>query len=211
MGYLPILIKITQQITLYRSTHFVVKLTQGKLHFSSMSSERSYIYDVSHERYSELYFITVHKRSCRKVMFSQACVKDSVHWGRVYPSMHWGRHPPGQTPPGQTPPWTDTPHQTPTGQTPQGRHPPADTPCPVHAGIHTPFPVHTWIHPPDGHCSGRYASYWNAFLFVLWRNILQIWTFLKCIPVAELHCHKKITIAIANSRMVNFLKILINL
>ena len=30
----------------------------------------------------------------------------------------------------------------PTGQTPLGRHPP----------------------PADGHCSGRYASYWNAFL-----------------------------------------------
>ena len=36
---------------------------------------------------------------------------------------------------------------TPPGQTPpKGRHP--------------------QIHPPrDGHCSGRYASYWNAFLF----------------------------------------------
>ena len=29
-----------------------------------------------------------------------------------------------------------------------GRHPPGQTPP-----------------PPDGHCSGRYASYWNAFLF----------------------------------------------
>ena len=36
---------------------------------------------------------TVHKRSCRKVMFSQACVKISVHGGGVYPSMHWCRHP----------------------------------------------------------------------------------------------------------------------
>ena len=36
----------------------------------------------------------------------------------------------------QTPPQADTPRQTPPGQTP----PP----------------------PGDGHCSGRYASYWNA-------------------------------------------------
>ena len=39
--------------------------------------------------------------------------------------------------------WGDTPRQTPPGQTlPLGRH------------------------PPDGHCSERYASYWNAFLLV---------------------------------------------
>ena len=42
------------------------------------------------------------QRSCGKVMFSQACVKDSVHRGGVYPSMHWA------SPPGQTPPWADT-------------------------------------------------------------------------------------------------------
>ena len=72
-----------------------------------------------------------------------------------------------------------------------GRHPWADTPCPVYAGIHTPLssacwdshppaqcmlgytppcPVHDGIHtcatpPPGGHCSRRYASCWNAFLF----------------------------------------------
>ena len=48
-------------------------------------------------------------------------------------------HPPGRhlPPPGQTPP-------TPLGRHPLGRHP----------------------NPPsDGHCSRRYASYWNAFLF----------------------------------------------
>ena len=71
-----------------------------------------------------------------KVIFSQVSVSHSVHRGRVYPSM-----PPGQTPPGQTPP-----RQTPPGQ----------TPCPVHAG-YTPS--------PSSHCCGRYASYWNAFLF----------------------------------------------
>ena len=48
----------------------------------------------------------------------------------------------------------------------------------VHAGIHTPWAgtpslagtppgqVHPLAGTPphDGHCSGRYASYWNAFL-----------------------------------------------
>ena len=62
------------------------------------------------------------------------------------------RDPPGQRPPGPTPP----------GQThsldkhPLGRHPPtwADTRPPRQRP------------PSDGHCSGRYASYWNAFLFL---------------------------------------------
>ena len=93
-----------------------------------------------------------------------------------------GRHPPRQTPPGRHPeqiptpqadtpwtdtllgrhlslsrhpPWTDTPPGQifPPRQThPLGRHPPSR---------HCPPP------PPksDGYCSGRYSSYWNAFLF----------------------------------------------
>ena len=52
------------------------------------------------------------KRSCGKVIFSQACVKNSVHGaGGVCLSACW------DTPPGQTP------------------SPPPGTPCPVHAGI----------------------------------------------------------------------------
>ena len=81
--------------------------------------------------------------------------------------------------------------QTPPGRHPQADTPWADTPCQVHAGIHTPpaqcmlgytaswpnacwdthppsCPVHAGIYAPtpnlDGYCSGRYASYWNAFL-----------------------------------------------
>ena len=54
-----------------------------------------------------------------------------------------GRHQPGQTPPRQTPlgrhPLWQTP---PLADTPLGRQPPLR----------------------DGYCSGRYASYWNAFL-----------------------------------------------
>ena len=51
-------------------------------------------------------------------------------------------------------------------------------PASVHAGIHTPSRYTPWAGTPpgwytpragtppnDGHCSGRYTSYWNAFLF----------------------------------------------
>ena len=81
------------------------------------------------------------QRSCGKVIFSQACVKNSVGGGSVCLSACW-----------DTPPWADTP----LGQThPLGRHhPQADTTpsqcmlgyTPVHAGIHTPpCPVHAGI------------------------------------------------------------------
>ena len=59
----------------------------------------------------------------------------------------------------------------------------------LHAGIHTPPPRQTptpWAEPPVPHTheyyeirstSGRYASYWNAFLFIklyyLWRQSRQ--------------------------------------
>ena len=87
---------------------------------------------------------TVCKQSCGKVMFSQACVKNSVHGGvcQTFPlGRHpLGRHSPGRHPLGRHSPWADTPlRQTP----PFGRHPPA-----------------------DGYCSGQYASYWNAFLLI---------------------------------------------
>ena len=65
---------------------------------------------------------TIRKRSCGKEMFSQACVKNSVHGVG------------GCIPQADTPnPLADTSWQT------------------------TP--------PRDGHCGGRYASYWNAFLW----------------------------------------------
>ena len=71
-------------------------------------------------------------------MFSQMCIENSVHEGV---------HPPRQTPPlGRQPP----PGQTP----PSGRHPPRQIP-----------PWADTSPPQDSHCSGRYASYWNAFLF----------------------------------------------
>ena len=108
------------------------------------------------------------QRSCGKVMFLHLSVSHSVHKG-VYPSMYWGRHPPGQTYPSMH--WDR--------HNPPGRHipacPGADTPLAdisQHALGQTPSPGHTYpsMHwdrppPPNSHCSGRFASYWNAFLF----------------------------------------------
>ena len=48
-----------------------------------------------------------------------------------------------------------------------GRHPP---------GRQTPPPGQT-SYPADGYCSGRYASYWNAFLFILFRHHRAYFTF----------------------------------
>ena len=61
-------------------------------------------------------------------------------------SVHGGLS--GQTPPRQTPPQADTPQ----ADTPPGRHPLG--------------------RPQDGHCSGRYASYWNAFLSSFCNHLL---------------------------------------
>ena len=59
------------------------------------------------------------------------------------------------TPLGRHPSWADTlPRQTPH----PGRHP---------LGRHTP---------PDGHCSGRYASYWNAFLYLVTNSCNNVLT-----------------------------------
>ena len=95
--------------------------------------------------------------SCAKVMFLPLSVILSIGDWRGSATPPLGRHPPGRHPPplGRYPqadtllPWADTPRQTP---------PSADTPqadsrsCAVHAGIQS--------------TSGRYASYWNAFLFL---------------------------------------------
>ena len=99
----------------------------------------------------------------------------------VCPSACWDTHPHGLTPPDQTPPGQTTPlqcmlgctppdrhltWQAPPGRHPLGRYPPGQTPSPgrYHPG-QTP-PGQTAPSPPhDSHCSGRYASYWDAFLF----------------------------------------------
>ena len=88
--------------------------------------------------------------------------------GGVSASVHAGihTHPLGRHHPGQTPSWADPLAQCMLGYT----HPPTPAQCllgythphPVHAGIH-PLPSACWDR--HGYCCGRYASYWNAFLF----------------------------------------------
>ena len=125
-----------------------------------------------------LYFLfTVRKRSCGKLMF-YTCLSVILFTRGVLPQCMLGYTPPTpwdqrhpqepeadtpqdqrQTPPGQTPPppeqtlpadtpLADTPGQTPPRPTPPGRHSPGRHP------------------PADGCCCGRYASFWNAYLFV---------------------------------------------
>ena len=68
------------------------------------------------------------------------------------------RHPPGTRPfPEQAPPG----HQTPSlKQVPRSRHPPRTRPPGAGSPPGTGHPS-----PTDGYGCGRYASYWNAFLF----------------------------------------------
>ena len=83
-------------------------------------------------------------------MFLQAsvCPPGGVCLSACWDTIPQSRHPPEQTPPppGADPPGADTPREQtpPQEQTPQSRHPSRR----------------------DGHCCGRYASYWNAFLFI---------------------------------------------
>ena len=93
-------------------------------------------------------FFTVRKRSCGKVMFSQAYVKNSV--GEVSASVHAGIH---------TPPWANTPlGRHPPGQTPPpGRHPLVDIPRADPPGRHPPGQT-----PPPQQTAT--AADWNAFL-----------------------------------------------
>ena len=85
------------------------------------------------------------QRSCGQGnIFTPVC--HSVHGGGCLPQCMLGyhnprsRHPPEQTPPEQTPPRKQT--------SPEG----VDTPWKADSGIRS--------------MSGRYASYWNAFLFL---------------------------------------------
>ena len=112
------------------------------------------------------------QRSWAKVIFSQACVKNSVHrrGGGCLPQCMLGYTTPpgpGHTPPEQTPPQTRHPpgsrhslgpgtHLPPLGadppqtrHTPRSRHPPREADCNIRS------------------TSGRYASYWNAFLLTI--------------------------------------------
>ena len=80
------------------------------------------------------------------------CKKLSACWDTTPQSRYGSRHPPRSRPPWeQTPPGADTPQSR---RPPSSRHPPGgDTPPRADSGIRS--------------MSGRYASYWNAFLFAI--------------------------------------------
>ena len=113
----------------------------------------SFLQSVCHGRpFPTWYFNTISPKFVRKIpdnidgtklMFSQACVKNTVHGGT-------------HTPPGRQPPQADT---HPLDRHPLGRHssPQADTPLRQTPSL---SPIQ------DGHCSRWYAPYWNAFLFL---------------------------------------------
>ena len=132
------------------------------------------------------------QRSWAKVMFLQVSVilstgggSASVHAGIPPP---WEQTPPRSRPPrDQAPPTTEPPGAdtrpgpgTPRDQTPQSRHPPrADTPPPWEQkpSPRSRHPPRSRNPPPEQtppreadasirSMSGRYASYWNAFLFL---------------------------------------------
>ena len=67
-----------------------------------------------------------------------------------------------------------------------GRHPlPSacwDTQTPLPPGRHP-----LGRHPPSGHCSGRYASYWNAFLF---HRCFTIFTCIRLLSFFFIHCRR---------------------
>ena len=99
-------------------------------------------------------------------------------------------HPPGPgTPPGTryTPPGYHQVHPPEPGTPPGTRYPPPWDQVPWDQ-VHPPGPDTTprdQVHPPgtqytpppgDGYCCGRYASYWNAFLYsyalaFMWRQV----------------------------------------
>ena len=107
--------------------------------------------------FSSLQYLYWPQRSCAKVIFLHVCVILSTGGGSA--PLHAGytpqeqTSPPEQAPRAPTPPVADTPlkEQAPPGaEPPGGKHPPVSR------------------HPPPGirSMSGRYASYWNAFLFL---------------------------------------------
>ena len=150
-------------------------------------------------------FVTGRNEVVAKVIFLHLSVIHSVHRGGLPQCMlgyhplppqsrpPWeqmpprSRHPPEQTPPRPDPPWEQTPslpsppEQTPPGTRPPGTKPPGpDPPGPDTPQDQTPPGSR---HPPrEADCSirstsGRYASYWNAFLFFLKFVYEKNWNF----------------------------------
>ena len=114
------------------------------------------------------------QRSWGKVIFSEACVKNSVHGGSTWAGTPPPPHPLGPgTPPRTryTPLTRYTPDQVPLPE--PGTHPPGTRYTPRDQVPPPPHQPWDQVHPPSSACweiqatSRRYASYWNAFLFKL--------------------------------------------
>ena len=108
-----------------------------------------------------LAFITSRNEVVAKVMLLQVSVIHSVHRGGL-PQCMLGYHPPPR--PGRPPRTRQTPQDQ--GDTPQTRQTPQTRENPPAGRTPPPGPRRT---PPEEDCSiwsmsGRYASYWNAFL-----------------------------------------------
>ena len=121
-------------------------------------------------RWGILMQVEAHQYMCsqiftaRKVIFSEACVKNSVHKGGLPQCMlgpprnrppRPGTHPQSRHPRTRYPSWVRTPSLD--QATPGSRHPP---------GADTPRSSACW---EIRSTSGRYASYWNA---ILWQIFL---------------------------------------
>ena len=123
------------------------------------------------------------QRNCKGYVFTGICLST---WGVSAQCMLEYHAPRADTPPAQRPPEQAHPlEQTPPEQTPPGsRHPPEQTPPgadtlpgPDTPRADTPWTTTPWTTAPPGpdpppgrhgHCCGRYASYWNAFLFKIY-------------------------------------------
>ena len=107
-----------------------------------------------------------------KVMFSQVfvCPRGGSLSGRPWTETHLDRDPPGQRPLQTETPWTEIPLD---------RDPPRQRPPPQTETSWTETPPRQrppWTEIPPPPCmvtGGRYASYWNAFLFVNYSHIPQ--------------------------------------
>ena len=127
------------------------------------------------------------QRSWAKVIFLQACVCPQGGRGVCLSACWDTHHPPRTRHPPQSRPPPDQAHHPPGPGTPPGAdppdqvHPPGSRPPRPPRSRHPPWTRHTppqtpppgpgtaQEHPPEADCSirltsGRYASYWNAFL-----------------------------------------------
>ena len=110
------------------------------------------------------------QRSCEGYLFTPFCLSTG---GGGSASVYAGIPPP--------------PEQTPQTSPPETRHPPWEgAPPPEQAPLVANSPL--WNSPPpgaappppaDGYCCGRYASYWNAFLFKVNLHLGNVVLFLK--------------------------------